>query len=116
MSDPEPTPDGSAFAASWLPVFERAHPPTADELADFVADCYERDMVVVFDWVEWRDQGHVLLETSGAMERATLRDLQQLITLLIRQERFAEGTLEHAVQQGWIHRILDRMRAVSVVT
>ncbi|MCW2974594.1 MAG: hypothetical protein JWN72_2867 [Thermoleophilia bacterium] len=110
-----PNADGAAFSAAWLPLFERAQPPTTDELDAFVADCYECDMVVVFDWVEWRDQGHVLLETSGAMERASLRDLQQLLTLLVRQERFAEGTLDHAVGQGWIHRILDRMRAVSVV-
>jgi hypothetical protein len=70
-------------------------------------------MVFVFDWVEWRDQGHVLLETSGAMERASLGDLQQLLTLIIRQERFAEGTLLHAAEQGWIHRILDRMRSLT---
>ena len=110
MNDTFPLPaDPADFAHEHLRMFEHPGGPSADELEAFVADCYERDFVVVFDWIEWRDQGHVLLETSGAMERATLADLQRLLTLLIRQERFAEGTLAHAVEQGWIHAMLHRM-------
>ncbi|MCW2955416.1 MAG: hypothetical protein JWO69_285 [Thermoleophilia bacterium] len=103
--------DAPAFAARFLPLFERPGGPSQEELADFVDACYGDGAIVVFDWIEWRDQGHVLLETSGAMERATMAELQRLLTLLVRQEKFAEGTLAHAVEQGWLHHILARMSA-----
>lgn len=107
------TEDARAFSGRYLPTFEQPGGPGADELDAFVDACYADGVVLVFDWTEWRDQGHVLLETSGAMERATLDDLQRVLTLLIRQDRFAEGTLAHAVEQGWIHRVLDRMRVIG---
>lgn len=104
--------DGLRFAKRWLPVFEQPGGPDDEQIAGFVGSLYGDDVLVVFDWVEWRDQGHVLLETSGAMERADLDDLRRLLTMLVRQDRFAEGTLAHAVKRGWIHAVLDRMRTV----
>ncbi|MBC7644499.1 MAG: hypothetical protein H7123_05180 [Thermoleophilia bacterium] len=107
------------FGARWLPVFERplsqlthmgeSGPEYHEDVDAFVAATYEHDIVVVFDWVDWRDQGHVLLETSGAMQRTTALDLCKLITLIIRQERFAEGAIAHAIERGWLHSILARM-------
>lgn len=107
------TQDGLRFATRLLPMFEVSSSRLSGaQVAQFVAAFYEDDVCVVFDWVEWRDQGHVLLETSGAMERADLDDLRRLLTMLVRQDRFAEGTLTHAIEHGWIHAVLDRMRSI----
>lgn len=119
----EPTPPSvdelAAFGAQWVGVFERPAtqlvrigeqgPEYHEDVEAFLAAAYAREIIVVFEWPEWRDQGHVLLETSGAMERTDALDLCKLVTLLVRQERFAEGTLAHAIEQGWMHRILARM-------
>ena len=113
MTDSFPVPpDPHGFAAQWLPTFEQSGGPSDDELQAFIADCYEHDFVVVYDWPEWRDQAEVLLETSGAMERTNVADLQRLLTLLIRQDGFIEGAHRYAVEQGWFHAVLGRMRAI----
>jgi len=112
-ADQEPQLDPSDFAARFLPMLERPGGPSAHELEEFCSACYADGVVVVFDWIEWRDQANVLLETSGAMERTSLEELRQLLTMLIRQERFAEGTLAHAVERGWLHAILAQMRTLG---
>lgn len=105
--------DGLRFATRLLPLFEQTGSRLSNAQVDeFIAAFYADDVCVVFDWIEWRDQGHVLLETSGAMERADLDDLRRLLTMLVRQDRFAEGTLAHAIEHGWIHAVLDRMRTI----
>lgn len=101
--------DGIRFAQQWLPRFEQPGGARDEDLAAFIDALYEDDVLVVFDWIEWRDQGHVLLETSGAMERADLDDFRRLLTMLVRQDKFAEGTLAHAVEQGWLHATLACM-------
>lgn len=106
--------DAAAFSERFLPAFGRAGGPTEAEIGELCDACYTDGVIVVFDWIEWRDQAHVLLETSGAMERTTMDDLRRLLTYLIRQDRFAEGTLAHAVDQGWVGGILERMRTLAV--
>ena len=101
-----------AFIDEFLPLFERNRTPTDEELGAFCDACYGSGMIIVFDWPEWEDQGHVLLETSGAMERTDLDDLRRLLTMLVRQEKFDPGTLAHAVSHGWFHVILERMRTL----
>lgn len=105
--------DALRFARAHLPTFEQPGGPSDEQVEAFVAALLCDDVMVVFDWVEWRDQGHVLLETSGAMGRADLDDLRRLLTMLVRQDRFAAGTLSHAVEQGWIHAVLHRMHAIG---
>ena len=111
-SEPASAAEGLAFAERFLTVFEAAGGPSAAELEEFSSACYADGMLEAFDWIEWRDQGHVLLETPGAMERAGFDELRRVLTMLLRQERFADGTVAHAVEQGWIHRVLHRMREV----
>lgn len=105
--------DGYRFAVEQLPRFEQSGGPRGADLEEFANALYDDGVLVVFDWIEWRDQAHVLLETSGAMERASLDDVRRLLTMLVRQERFAEGTLAHAAEHGWLHAALARMRDVS---
>ena len=53
------------------------------------------------------------LGRNARSEQRSNEDLQRLITMILRRSAFAEGTLAHAIEQGWIHRILDRMRTIS---
>jgi hypothetical protein len=71
------------------------------------ADKYLRDLsragwVRPFDWPKWLStkRGQQLLGDPAAVAEATADELSQLLTALIRQDRFAEGTLASAYESG----------------
>ena len=54
-----------------------------------------------------------LCTAAGAIEAATIDDLVHLLTTLIRGDRFNEGMLANAFEDGVIHRILARSVTLS---
>ena len=49
----------------------------------------------------------------SVLEAATPEQLQRLLTVLIRQERFVDGALESAFESGLLVRILRRVAALA---
>jgi len=68
--------------------------------------------IVVFDWMSWTGDARRLVETDG-LERADLLTLRKLLTLLVRRDRFVEGSLGEAFESGLVVRILYRLRALA---
>ena len=60
-----------------------------------------------------RERYRRLYTAAGAIETATIDDLVHLLTTLIRGDRFNEGMLAKAFDDGVIHRILARSVTLS---
>lgn len=63
-----------------------------------------------FDWVAWKEteEAIMLRDNDQALAEATSDQLAHLLTVLIRQERFCEGSLDLAYRSGLLNGILRR--------
>jgi hypothetical protein len=77
----------------------------------FIELCY-RDQWVKrdFDWPVWKEteEATALRDRPEALAQASADQLASLLTVLIRQERFVEGSLGAAFASGLLLRIVDR--------
>ena len=77
------------------------------------ADAFLADLggwIVPFDWMTWAatPAGQALLRHPDAVASASAEDLQKLLTVYVRGERFGEGTLENAFKSGMLTAIVRR--------
>jgi ADP-ribosyl-[dinitrogen reductase] hydrolase len=87
-----------------------SYSPRVDE---FQRALYELGFAIDFDWGEWQDEAERLTVTPGALDDVDLVTLMKLLTLHVRKERFSEGYIATALQQGWIVAILERLQCLS---
>ena len=91
----------------------------SDDASDFVEVCYRTKWVQPFDWSEWMGSPEAinLRDDAAAMECASAellqKLLQKLLTVVIRQDRFADGALASAFESGLLVRILRRAAVLS---
>ena len=86
-----------------------------DVAEEFVATAYERGWVLPgFDWVSWgrSEDAQELFSNPSALARAKPMQLLYLITAVIRQDRFSEGTLLNAFRAGLVLGIVRRAAAI----
>lgn len=65
-----------------------------------------------FDWMAWRE-GAQRFATTEAIATATLDEVQRLVTLHVRQDRFVEGHFANEVQRGTFGALLRRMAVLA---
>ncbi len=85
----------------------------------FIDVCYEMKWVnLSFDWGAWKESPEALQlrDDPPALESATLEQLQKLLTVLIRQDRFVEGALATGFESGLLVRILRRVAVFAEET
>jgi hypothetical protein len=87
--------------------------PYADytaEVGRFLETAYGNGWIISFNWSEWSrsDEARQLLRSEDGIERASLDQLRRLVTCILRQDRFVEGTLLRAFEDGIIPRIVER--------
>lgn len=73
--------------------------------------CYDLGWVRSdFDWAAWSStpDAQRLVNESSAAEQASVEDLERLLTMCIRAERYCEGYLSGAYKSGLLLRILRR--------
>jgi len=95
--------------ASFLPAFQEGK--DLSSLAQFVAAAYANNWVSSdINWVEWMktDEAKKLRDNPTELAKASEHDLACLLTTLIRQERFCQGSLEVAYDSGLLTGILQR--------
>ncbi|WP_052041751.1 DUF6508 domain-containing protein [Paracoccus sphaerophysae] len=87
----------------------------SDAISDFVKAAYDLDWVRSFDWPEWTqtEEAFRLRNDPEALAGATADQLAKLLTVVIRQDRFAEGSLAEAFDNGLILSILERAKVLS---
>jgi hypothetical protein len=86
--------------------------PQGPELDEFVRVAYDDGWILApFDWATWKGtpEAAQLRDSSTAIDRATVVQLARIMTTLIRQDRYAEGTLRSAWETGLLHRVLNRI-------
>jgi hypothetical protein len=80
--------------------------PAVDELVDALRATHA---VPVFDWTHW--DGVERYPDATAVQHAPLADVARLITAIVRGERFSDGTIAAALDDGRLlaaaQRILD---------
>jgi hypothetical protein len=94
-----------------LPYFELSK--AADS---FERHCYEHGWVLDgFDWSEWMTSAEAreLRDNREKLAEASPDQLAKLLTLLIRQERFCDGTMAEAYESGLLLTILRRAKALG---
>lgn len=87
-----------------------------DSVRDFVRDCYEHGWVLHdFDWPAFAatPRAAALRDDPVVLEGASERQLAELLTIVIRQDRFAEGAIAAAIQSGLILKILKRAEQIA---
>ena len=80
----------------------------------FVKTAYDTGWVLNFDWPAWKqtDEAISLRDDAATLAAATPEQLARLLTLLIRQDRFAEGALVGSFKSGLLTNIVGRAAAM----
>lgn len=81
----------------------------------FVKAAYEHGWVKMdFGWSEWMQsaEARALRDDEARLAAATPEQLARLLTVVIRQDRFAEGALLEAFDSGLILRVVRRAAAL----
>jgi hypothetical protein len=114
-----------AGLAAFLPVFEaegfsfgewhaeEGHFPyyeLSDAALALIREVGRLGWMTVFDWPQWArsPDGQRLLNDQNEVAQASVDDLQRLLTVHIRADRFTEGHLASAYESGDLNAILRR--------
>ncbi|HRN19511.1 MAG: DUF6508 domain-containing protein [Trueperaceae bacterium] len=92
------------------------HVDYSAEVAELVNSAYEDGWVRrELYWGERKaaDEARTLRDDPTVMEQATTRQLGNVLTVVIRQERFVDGSLLSAIESGLVQRILRRVRSLD---
>ena len=89
--------------------FEILPSALSDVVLRFYGACYEEGFVQGFDWITWANAEPVELQPNAPLDDIDLRTVIMLLTVYIRADRFSDGYLLNALQNGTIARILQRL-------
>ena len=84
--------------------------PLLDSLTD---EAYRIGLVVGFDWSAWLSEAEKYFADPQIIRHANLPIIQGLLTVIIRSERFSEGTLSVMAQRGVLEAICRRLDVLS---
>src|SRR4029078_7223142 len=86
-SERRQTADDEVWTMPWFELSDRAEA--------FLAAIRANGWIEPFDWMDWAqtDEATALRDDRAALGRATLDQLQRLLTAVVRAERFSYGTL-----------------------
>jgi hypothetical protein len=86
----------------------------APEALSFIDALYKSGWVKSFDWASWAEtaEGKQLFEEPQYIATATPDQLQKVLTMLVRRERFCDGTLNSAFEAGLLTAIVERAHAL----
>ena len=65
-----------------------------------------------FDWPAWQGRAEEFVARPEEMERASLHDIQRLLTTHWRKERFCDGHLAEMLECGHFESLLGRLAAL----
>jgi Family of unknown function (DUF6508) len=80
-----------------------------DKIAEFVKMTYELNIVVPFDWREWKEGQEMINNTEQDYAQHDAVTLCKLITMIVRAERFYEGYLNTCLQNGSVLKIVTAL-------
>lgn len=86
----------------------------SDLLNRFVDMVYNAGWIQDFDWMEWSrgSEARRLMRDSKALSDATVDQIANVITTLVRADRFSEGTLARSFETGTLRALAERAEAL----
>lgn len=72
---------------------------------NFVEIVYKTPIMIKFDWSKW-EEGKIIIKEKRNFEELDVMTLCKLITAIVRNDRFCEGVLLKAFENGTILKIL----------
>ena len=88
-----------------MPSFEMS-----DLLTRFEAMTYDVGWVQDFDWMEWSrgPEAKRLMRNNASLAQATVDQIANIITTIVRSDRFSEGTLARSFEAGTLRALAER--------
>ncbi len=93
-------------------VFQMPHLTYSDKVIEFFRSLHSTKFMVNFDWGSW-DEGRDIIASPRLIQQADLLTLRMLLTAVVRNDRFCEGALLSAIEDGIIQEILGRLKVLS---
>lgn len=92
-----------------MPYFE-----VSDLLDRFMSMTYDVGWVKDFDWMEWsrEPETKLLMRDNASLAQATVEQIANIITALVRTDRFSEGTLARSFEAGTLRALAERAEAL----
>ncbi len=87
-------------------------PAVTDKTAHVIEPVYDASLILKFDWPSWIRQSR-FADIGGVVqvrERVSFGDAVRLITVIMRADRFNEGTVEHHIENGILPGLIDIVR------
>ena len=84
-------------------------PDESDLLRKFIRGVHERNIIIDFDWVEWKDTVP-FFENPELVKNISMTDCRKMLTAHVRANRFVGGYLAYSIEAGEVTSILRRMR------
>jgi hypothetical protein len=98
--------------SDWKDLFaflpELKKPKVKDKVVnDMVDQAYYMQLVVAFDWMNWKEGSDLLNATSKDFKELDAVTLCKLLAMVLRSEKFKEGSLSRYVKDGTLVGILE---------
>ena len=93
-------------------VIQMPHLEYSDKVIEFLKLLYGTKFLVNFDWGSW-DEGRDIIGSPELIQQADLLTLRMLLTAIVRNDRFCNGALLSAIENGIIQEILNRLNVLS---
>lgn len=92
-----------------LGVFTFGYPLYSDSVQEIISLLDGLGVIVPFNWPEWHRASPLFPDAAGLTE-APVADAARLATTYVRGERFSDGAIQQAIDNGALLAILDRLR------
>ena len=81
----------------------------SQEVHDFLDALHENGLIIPFDWTKW-DTAETIFKDHSIIDTLKYIEIEHLLTNIVRKERFCEGILLSAIENGMMLKILVRLR------
>ena len=76
----------------------------------FQSTVYEIGIILDFDWAHWDEGKKILANPKTDFNKLDIKTLCMLITTIVRNDRFCEGSLVDAFEDGTMLRLLKALK------
>jgi hypothetical protein len=80
----------------------------SEKTSEFIKALYENNFIQAMDWSEFNT-----LENVKNIEKADIDTLIKILTAYIRADRFSSGSVANLIKEGYLLRILYRLREIK---
>lgn len=83
----------------------------SDITTEFNKTIHDMQLIVSFDWPDWEEGIQLLKDRKQTYQDLDEITLCKLLTVIVRADRFSDGTLVRAMKDGTISKIVSALKA-----